>query len=146
MKMCIRDRLSDGGNARRIALCLAALIRRSKHNRQFYCVLMVPVLYFLLCYAGISGFVVVFTVLPIAKDLFEETNTPWRLYCCAGAQTVNAVSYTHLVWFEDPRSQYAKFMLIKEYGLSGVGYWQLMNYDRANWLLLNELFEAEPGM
>lgn len=82
--------LSDGGNARRIALCLAALIRRSKHNRQFYCVLMVPVLYFLLCYAGISGFVVVFTVLPIAKDLFEETNTPWRLYCCAGAQTVNA--------------------------------------------------------
>lgn len=82
--------LSDGGNARRIALCLASIIRRSKNNRQFYCVLMVPVLYFLLCYAGISGFVVVFTVLPIAKNLFEETNTPWRLYCCAGAQTVNA--------------------------------------------------------
>ncbi len=82
--------LSDGGNARRIALCLASLIRRSRNNRQFFCVLMVPALYFLLCYAGISGFVVVFTVLPIAKNLFEETNTPWRLYCCAGAQTVNA--------------------------------------------------------
>lgn len=82
--------LSDGGNARRVALCLASVIRRSRNNRQFFCVLMVPVLYFFLCYAGISGFVVVFTVLPIAKDLFEETNTPWRLYCCAGAQTVNA--------------------------------------------------------
>lgn len=82
--------MSDGGNARRIALCLTALIRRSKNNRQFFCVLMVPILYFLLCYAGISGFVVVFTVLPIAKNMFEETNTPWRLYCCAGAQTINA--------------------------------------------------------
>lgn len=82
--------LSDGGNARRVALCLASVIRRSRNNRQFFCVLMVPVLYFFLCYAGISGFVVVFTVLPIAKDLFKETNTPWRLYCCAGAQTVNA--------------------------------------------------------
>lgn len=82
--------MSDGGNARRIALCLTALIRRSRNNRQFFCVLMVPVLYFLLCYAGISGFVVVFTVLPIAKNMFEETNTPWRLYCCAGAQTINA--------------------------------------------------------
>lgn len=70
---------------------------------------------------------------------FDETAmSPWFRYWQYGIQ--------HEVWFEDPRSQYAKFMLIKEYGLSGVGYWQLMNYDRANWLLLNELFEAEPGM
>lgn len=82
--------MSDGGNAKRIALCLTSVIRRSRNNQQFYCVTMVPVLYFLLCYAGISGFVVVFTVLPIAKNLFEETDTPWRLYCCAGAQTINA--------------------------------------------------------
>lgn len=70
---------------------------------------------------------------------FDETAmSPWFRYWQYGIQ--------HEVWFEDLRSQYAKFMLIKEYGLSGVGYWQLMNYDRANWLLLNELFEAEPGM
>lgn len=52
--------------------------------------ILVPVLYFILCYVGISGFVVVFTVLPIAKTIYEETDTPWRLYCCAGAQTVSA--------------------------------------------------------
>ncbi len=46
--------------------------------------------FFILCYVGISGFVVVFTVLPIAKTIYEETDTPWRLYCCAGAQTVSA--------------------------------------------------------
>jgi H+/gluconate symporter-like permease len=82
--------MSDGGCAKRIALSLSGLIRKSRNNQQFFCVLLIPVLYFILCYAGISGFVVVFTVLPIAKDLFQETNTPWRLYCCAGAQTVNA--------------------------------------------------------
>ena len=41
----------------------------------------------------------------------------------------------HEVWFEDVRSIKAKFDLIKEYELSGVGYWQLMSLFRANWLM-----------
>lgn len=49
----------------------------------------------------------------------------------------------HVVWFEDPRSMTAKFELIKEYGLSGAGYWQLMNYFRANWLILENMFQIE---
>ena len=67
--------MSDGGSAKRIALSLARLIAKSKTNQKFFCVLLVPTLYFALTYAGISGFVVVFTVLPIAKDLFEQTDT-----------------------------------------------------------------------
>lgn len=82
--------MSDGGSAKRIALSLARLIAKSKSNQKFYCILLVPALYFVLTYAGISGFVVVFTVLPIAKDLFEQTDTPWRLYCCGGAQTISS--------------------------------------------------------
>ena len=78
--------MSDGGNAKKIALSLSGLIKKSKNNQKFFCVLLVPVLYFILCYVGISGFVVVFTVLPIAKTIYEETDTPWRLYCCGGAQ------------------------------------------------------------
>lgn len=42
----------------------------------------------------------------------------------------------HEVWFEDVRSIQAKFELIKEFGLRGAGYWQLMRWWRANWLLL----------
>lgn len=49
----------------------------------------------------------------------------------------------HEVWFEDVRSLKAKFDLIKEYGLSGVGYWQLMRFYRANWLLLDGMFIKE---
>ena len=47
---------------------------------------------------------------------------------------------THQVWFEDVRSLTGKFELIKEYGLVGAGYWNIMQYFRANWLLLAGTF------
>ena len=46
----------------------------------------------------------------------------------------------HEVWFEDVRSLQAKFDLIQEFGLRGCGYWQIMQWFRANWLLLRENF------
>lgn len=47
----------------------------------------------------------------------------------------------HEVWFEDVRSMQAKFELIKEYGLNGAGYWQIMRLFRANCLLLDWQFD-----
>lgn len=46
----------------------------------------------------------------------------------------------HEVWFEDVRSLLAKFELIKEYELRGCGYWQIMQWFRANWLLFRDQF------
>ncbi|MGN0435936.1 MAG: glycosyl hydrolase family 18 protein [Wujia sp.] len=46
----------------------------------------------------------------------------------------------HEVWFEDVRSLQAKFGLIREYGLRGCGYWTIMQFFRANWLLLYNQF------
>lgn len=67
---------------------------------------------------------------------FDETAmSPYFRYWQYGVQ--------HEVWFEDVRSMKAKFDLIKEYGLSGAGYWQLMSLFRANWLMLNEMFYIE---
>ena len=83
--------MSDGGSAKRIALSLARVICKREKNQKFYSILLVAVLYFVLCYVGITGFVVVFTVLPIAKDLFQRTDTPWRLYSCGGAQTIVSI-------------------------------------------------------
>ncbi|MGI6070643.1 MAG: glycosyl hydrolase family 18 protein [Blautia sp.] len=45
----------------------------------------------------------------------------------------------HEVWFEDVRSIDAKLRLAAEFGLAGVGYWNLMRPFRANWLLLDRL-------
>lgn len=47
----------------------------------------------------------------------------------------------HEVWFEDVRSLREKFSLLPEYGLRGVGYWQIMRFFRANWLLLQDTFQ-----
>ena len=67
---------------------------------------------------------------------FDETAmSPYFRYWQYGIQ--------HEVWFEDVRSIKAKFDLIKEYGLSGAGYWQLMSFFRANWLMLDQMFYIE---
>ena len=57
--------------------------------------------------------------------------------------TLNGVE--HEVWFEDVRSMREKFNLIIEYGLRGMGYWQIMKLFRANWLLLADTFYIQKG-
>lgn len=51
----------------------------------------------------------------------------------------------HEVWFEDVRSMQEKFSLVKQYGLRGMGYWQIMQLFRANWLLLADTFRIIKG-
>lgn len=46
----------------------------------------------------------------------------------------------HEVWFEDVRSCREKFSLLPLYFLRGLGYWQIMNFFRPNWLLLENTF------
>ncbi len=47
----------------------------------------------------------------------------------------------HEVWFEDVRSYREKFSLLPEYGLRGMGYWQIMRFFRPGWLLLADTFQ-----
>lgn len=64
---------------------------------------------------------------------FDETaQSPYFRYWQYGIQ--------HEVWFEDIRSIKGKFDLIQEFGLLGSGYWQLMNFFKANWLMMDEMF------
>ena len=49
----------------------------------------------------------------------------------------------HEVWFEDIRSLQQKFNLVLEFQLRGVGYWQIMQLFRANWLLLTDTFTIQ---
>lgn len=65
---------------------------------------------------------------------FDETAmSPFFTYAANGIQ--------HEVWFEDVRSMQAKFNLVKEYQLKGMGYWQIMRLFRGNWLLLADQFQ-----
>ncbi len=68
-----------------------------------------------------------------ARIQYDETaQSPWFRYWQDGVE--------HEVWFEDMRSLAAKFRLVEEYGLQGMGYWQIMRWWRANWLALEDMF------
>lgn len=58
--------------------------------------------------------------------------SPFFLYAMMGVE--------HEVWFEDVRSLQRKFDLMNEFHLSGCGYWQIMRWFKANWLLLEKNF------
>lgn len=60
------------------------------------------------------------------------SQTPYFRYTSEGIM--------HEVWFEDVRSMKAKFDLVDEYRLRGMGYWQLMRLFLANWILLADQF------
>ena len=46
----------------------------------------------------------------------------------------------HEVWFEDVRSLAEKYSLLPQYGLRGIGVWQIMTLFRAGWLLFRDRF------
>ena len=63
----------------------------------------------------------------------ESVQAPWFRY-------VDERGQEHEVWFEDARSIRAKLSLVPEYGLRGVGYWNLMRPFPQNWVILNALY------
>ena len=85
---------------------------------------------------------------PQAVELARETGSeiqydstaqaPWFRYLRGGAE--------HEVWFEDAKSIRAKLELAGEYGLRGVGYWNLMRPFPQNWQVLNALYEIEQNL
>lgn len=62
----------------------------------------------------------------------EVAQSPYFLYESEGV--------SHEVWFEDVRSMKAKYGLVTEYNLKGIGVWQIMRLYRAMWLLLADEF------
>ena len=54
----------------------------------------------------------------------------------------DAAGQKRVVWFEDVRSAQAKFALLPEYGLLGLGYWNFMRPFTAGFSLQNYLFTA----
>ncbi len=63
----------------------------------------------------------------------EPAQAPFYYY-------TNEEGVAHVVWFDDVRSMNAKYRLIPEYNLHGVGVWQIMNFFPQSWLVVNNLF------
>jgi len=80
--------LSASGGAKRIAIAVYHLCGKSKKNSKFLAALFVPIMYAILSYVGVSGFVIVYTVLDIAIHVFRKNDLPWRMYCYGGATCI----------------------------------------------------------
>ena len=74
--------LGDTGAAQAIAFKLATIARMWPGQEKLMAVLCIGMMQTIFTYGGISVFVVTFTVMYIAKDLFTEMNVPWKLYTC----------------------------------------------------------------
>ena len=69
-----------------------------------------------------------------AEIFYDETaQTPYFNYLLEGR--------AHEVWFEDPRSARAKYELVIQYGLRGIGFWNYMRPFAAGFALLGNLFD-----
>ena len=71
----------------------------------------------------------------VAIQFDERAQSPYFQYTKEGK--------VHEVWFEDVRSLYAKYNLVEEYDLKGIGVWQIMRLFRAMWLLYADMFYVQ---
>lgn len=69
--------MDDSGAARQIANLLLKIIGKDSKYKVLVAVMIICAF---LTYGGVSLFVVIFAVLPIAKPLFKELEIPWHLF------------------------------------------------------------------
>ena len=58
----------------------------------------------------------------------------------------NEQGQQHVVWFEDVRSFRARLALVEEYGLAGIGVWNIMDYFAAGNAVLREMYTVKKGI
>ena len=74
--------MGASGVAKSIGLKFARIAKKSKTNGKLLTIFAIIAISTILAYGGISNFVIMFTVLAIARELFQEMDVPWRLFGC----------------------------------------------------------------
>ena len=69
----------------------------------------------------------------VSIEFDEQAQAPFYYY-------TDAEGIAHVVWFDDARSMDAKFRLVNEFNLTGVGYWQIMNFFPQSWIIASTLY------
>ena len=72
--------MGDSGAAKSIGLKFGRIARRFPGREKLMALWSLAALSFILGYGGVSVFVAFFTVIAIAKEMFQELDVPWRLY------------------------------------------------------------------
>lgn len=83
--------MDDSGAAKSIA---AGILRLIGHEKPLYVLLAVAVITLVLTLGGVSLFVVIFAVMPIARPLFKQMDIPWHLFMAAFIFGIGSLSMT----------------------------------------------------
>lgn len=83
--------MDDSGAAKAIA---RRLLQSIGHKGPFYVLFSVAMITLLLTLGGVSMFVVIFAVMPIARPLFKKMNIPWHLFIAAFIFGIGSLSMT----------------------------------------------------
>jgi len=83
--------MEDSGAARSVALGILRVIGR---DSQYKVLLAVAAITLALTYGGVSLFVVIFAVIPIARPLFRELDVPWHLFVAAFMFGMGSITMT----------------------------------------------------
>ncbi|MBP2641097.1 MAG: GntP family permease [Firmicutes bacterium] len=83
--------MDDSGAAKSIARSILGVIG---HEKPLYVLLAVAVITLCLTLGGVSLFVVIFAVMPIARPLFKQLNIPWHLFIAAFIFGIGSISMT----------------------------------------------------
>ena len=83
--------MDDSGAAKSIA---ARILKLIGHEKPLYVLLAVAVITLVLTLGGVSLFVVIFAVMPIARPLFKQMDIPWHLFMAAFIFGIGSLSMT----------------------------------------------------
>ena len=72
--------MGDSGAAKSIGLKFGRIARKFPGREKLMALWSLAALSFILGYGGVSVFVAFFTVIAVAKEMFQELDVPWRLY------------------------------------------------------------------
>ncbi|MPL96390.1 hypothetical protein SDC9_42568 [bioreactor metagenome] len=90
--------MGDSGAAKSIAYKITRLAKRLPGNTDFWAVAGLVLISSVLTYGGISVFVIMFTMVTIGRELFQERDIPWKMYGCvclgSGAYTLTMLPGT----------------------------------------------------
>lgn len=90
--------MGDSGAAKSIAFAITRFCQKLPGDTAFWSIAGLIIISSILTYGGISVFVIMFVMVAIGRELFQEQNIPWKMYGCvclgSGAYTLTCVPGT----------------------------------------------------
>lgn len=83
--------MDDSGAAKAVAVRIMSVIG---YEKQIYVLYAISAITTLLTLGGVSLFVVIFAIMPIARPLFKQMNVPWHLFIAAFYFGIGSLSMT----------------------------------------------------